>query len=69
MKIILERYEYGWGAWFYGVGRMPEDVEIPLPWSPQAYLQTVAKDLNNRFPHARVYCRENGQVTEVPRLQ
>jgi hypothetical protein len=64
--IILQRREYGWTAMFFGVGRMPEDYEIPLPFSSLAYLQTVANDMRKRFAGARVLYRTNlGTLTQV----
>jgi len=65
-KIILEKRRDYWGAWLYGIDGMPEDVELPLPWSPQAYLMTVARDMRKRFPGARLLYRDTlGQLSQV----
>lgn len=66
MKIILEKRRDYWGVWMYGVPGMPEDVELPLPFSPLAYLQTVANDMRKRFPGARLFYRDTlGHVSHV----
>lgn len=63
-KIILERREYGWSAMFFGMD--PEDIEIPLPFTPLAYLQTVAKDMRRRFPTAMILYRDHTEyLTQV----
>jgi hypothetical protein len=65
-KIILEKRRDYWGAWFYGFDNMPEDVELPLPFTPLAYLMMVAKDMRKRFPNAYVFYRDpTGHVSHV----
>ena len=66
MAIILERRADYWGAWFYGVERMPEDVELPLPFAPSATLAMVAADIRKRFPGSPVLYRTTlGTLTHV----
>ena len=62
MAIILEKRSYGWGVWFYGVGRMPEDVEIPLPLSTSAPLHVAALHMRKRFPDAVILWRSGGKL-------
>jgi hypothetical protein len=51
---------------FYGVRRMPEGVEIPLPFAAEAPLAMVAADMRKRFAGARVLYRTNlGTLTQV----
>ena len=64
-KIILEQRADYWGAWMYGIEGMPEDIELPLPFGPQAPMTMVARDMHKRFPIARVYFRDNGKLGEV----
>jgi hypothetical protein len=64
-EVILEKRPDYWGAWLYGIDRMPEDIELPLPWSPLASLMRVAADMRARFPGAIVWHRENGTLTRV----
>lgn len=59
MKIILQRQSYGWAVWFYGVPGMPEDVEIPLPFTRDASLAMVAADMRRRFPGASIRNTDN----------
>lgn len=68
-KIILERRSYGWAAWFFGleyrlsgdaaVRQMPEDVEMPLPFTRDAPLAMVAADIRKRFPAPFLYYRSD----------
>ena len=46
--IVEQRCDY-WAAWFYGFDRIPEDVELPLPYSAQAPLVTIAEHMRKRF--------------------
>ena len=62
MAIILEQRSYGWAAWFYGVGRMPEDTEIPLPLSSAAPLAVATAHMRKRFPDAVLLYRRNGKL-------
>ena len=59
MKIILQRRSYGWAAWFYG-SDMPEDVELPLPFTSSASPTMVGADIRRRFPNAQVWYRDGG---------
>ena len=72
-KIILEKRADYWGAWMYGIADMPEDIELPLPWSPQAYLMTVARDMRKRFPGAYLFYRDPtghiSHVAETPQVE
>jgi hypothetical protein len=65
-KIILEKRRDYWGVWLYGIDRMPEDVELPLPFGPQAPLAMVAADMRKRFPNTYVFYRDTtGHVSHV----
>jgi hypothetical protein len=65
-KIILEKRRDYWGAWFYGINGMPEDVEIPLTFTSLAYLMIVAKAMRDRFPNTYVFYRDTtGHVSHV----
>jgi hypothetical protein len=54
MTVVLYNRGTYWGAFFYGFARMPEDVEIPLPFHGSAPLAKVKADLARRFPNATV---------------
>jgi hypothetical protein len=62
MAIILEKRSYGWSAMFYGIGRMPDDVEIPLPLTSSATLSNVVAHMRNCFPDAVYLWRNNGKL-------
>lgn len=66
-KIILEKHDYGWSAMFFGVPKMPEDVEIPLSTvRPLAYLHTIANDMRKRYPKATLLYRDKtGHLSNV----
>jgi hypothetical protein len=57
-KIILTCRDYGWTATFFGVGRMPEDVEIPLPLTATASIADVCAHMRKRFPAAYLFYRD-----------
>ena len=61
-KLILEKRADYWGVWMYGIRSMPEDVELPLPFGPQAPFSMVAADMRKRFPDAAVFVRINGRL-------
>jgi hypothetical protein len=66
MKIILDKQANYWSAWFYGVGQMPEDYEIPLPYADSATLAMVAIHMRKRFPGATLFYRTQlGTLTHV----
>ena len=57
-KMILEKRPGYWSVWFYGVDRMPEDVELPLPYSEKAPLEMVVAHMRKRFPNVAIWYRD-----------
>jgi len=51
MRIILQKSTKGWQAMFQG-GNMPQDIYLPLPFTPTADKEMVKADLRSRFPNA-----------------
>jgi hypothetical protein len=65
-KIILEKRTDYWAAWFYGVARMPEDVELPLPYHSSAPLSVIAEHMRKRFAFNYLFYRNSlGDLSHV----
>ena len=53
IHIILRWTRKGWIAIFQG-GSMPQNIPLPLPWSPEASPKLVKRDIQARFPQASI---------------
>jgi hypothetical protein len=65
MKMILENQVQGWTVRLFGVTGMPEAETLPLPFTHQAPLALVVRDMQSRFPGAMIQYRRGHQLTLV----
>ena len=57
--IAISRAPHGWQAVFRDSPIMPNNVALPLPFTPAAPAETVRADLRRRFPGAAFVTQAN----------
>ena len=55
MTIVLRKTPQGWTIKFRDGGDMPQNVEMPLPFTSRAPFEMVAAELRSRFPLAEFH--------------
>jgi hypothetical protein len=64
IHIILRWTRKGWIAIFQG-GSMPQNIPLPLPFTSEASAIMVKRDIQARFPQARIEVQLEVEILRV----